>query len=445
MRFVQFERRILLCLIGLLGLAALAGCAPRTKHFGIIFTSKNSAGSFDIYRIPDNTQKKVEQLTFTPTIGESYGLWVTQNGDRLVFGTDFYANFDEIKPSERAIEELRHIYLLDTTSKKLTDITKVLEPKYAQIGPEFYMDWSPDKKQFVVITHEGAGYEFDSFLEFVDVDGKNRKDILIPTTGNIPALIQTAKWSPDGKKFFLTQGVIGVKQQVENPGSAILIYALDSGKLTQITDYKDHCRPVEWSPTSRQIVATCSYVPPYGAEGVSGPETVRIFDVDNPGQPYERIGFSPCDDPVWSPGGKQIAFVCGKGTDQAGLFIVNFDGGGIHEVKSRDWENLAVIKYSAWSPDGKQIAFVRSNDTDRAGLFIANSDGSGIHELKLDLKNLVVLKNPVWSPDGTQIVYVTGSDYKHTKIYSIYADGSNNHPLTDQEAVYQDLSVYPIP
>lgn len=80
----------------------------------------------------------------------------------------------------------------------------------------------------------------------------------------------------------LTQGVIGVKQQLKILGSAILISRYESGKLTQLTDYKDGCLPRGWSPTGQQIVATCSYSHPYNAEGVSGPETVRIFDIESP-------------------------------------------------------------------------------------------------------------------------------------------------------------------
>jgi Tol biopolymer transport system component len=350
----------------------------------------------DIYRIPDNTQNNVEQLTFTPTIGE-YGLLVSPNGDRIVFDTEFYAS-SEMEPAELAIEKLRHVYLLDTASKKLIDITHVLETEYEQVGHDFFRDWSPDQKQFMLVNREVADSEVKSFLEFVDLDGKNGHAILIPTTGEIPALIYTAEWSPDAKKVLLTQGVIGIERQQQYPGSAILVYDLGSGNLMQITNYEDHCIPVQWSPTSRQIVATCSYVPPYSiAVGVSGPETVRILDAENPGQPYERVGFSPCDDPAWSPDGKQIAFVCDKGTKQAGLFIANADGNGIREV-----------------PLG-------------------------------NLENLVVLKDPTWSPDGTQIVYVAGGAAGQTNIYAVGLNGANNHALTNQDAFYNIVVVYPLP
>jgi Tol biopolymer transport system component len=127
------------------------------------------------------------------------------------------------------------------------------------------------------------------------------------------------------------------------------------------------------------------------------PITVRIFDVESPGQPYEHIAFTACDDPSWAPDGKQIAFVCSK-------------------------------------------------DEKHKGLFVAGNNGDGIHEVELgNLGSPVVLKKPLWSPDGTQIVYVAGSDDLHTRIYSVHSDGSNNRSLTSQEACYALVSVYPVP
>ena len=348
----------------------------------------------DIYRIPDNTQSTVERLTFTPTIGE-HDLLVSNNGERIVFRTDHYG-FPEMEPSELEKEEPRHIYLLNTTSKKLIDITSVLEDEYPQLGPEFYMDWLPDKKQFVVIKYEGEESEIKSFLEFVDFYGGNRRSVLIPTTGEIPALINSIKWSPDGSKFILTQGAIGLEQQMQNPGNPILIYDLESGKIVQLTNYQDQCRPQEWSPTNQQIVVTCNFYIP-DVEGISGPSTVRIFDVENPGQPYEHITFSPCYDPSWSPNGEQITFVCDKETDQAGLFTINSDGSNIYEI------NLG------------------------------------------DLGNPAILKNPTWSPNGTQIVFVAGTDYEHTNIYFMDLNVSNTHQITHQPAYYNVVSIYSVP
>jgi Tol biopolymer transport system component len=374
----------LLFLIIVSSLTVLAGCAPRLNRFGIVFISGPEAeGPTDIYRIPDNTQNKIEQLTFTPNIGE-YHLLVSKNGDRIIFESG-NPNL-RAEPSELAIEDFRHIYLLDTASKKLEDMTDAFSvpPK---VNPMEVNDWSPDQRQFMVITYERE-------LVIMNFDGTNKKDIPISVVGEFPPIIEGAKWSPDGKKLILEFGHFDTDPQRTSLGLAV--YDLEKGGLIrQLTDYQEHCVLPKWSPTSQQVVAICNTSTVEGG----GPWTVRFFSTENPGQPYERLVLSPCYGPSWSPDGKQIAFACDKGPDQMGLFIINSDGNGIHEVKLG---NLSSPKF---------------------------------------------IENPTWSPDGSQIIYVAGTDLGQGYIYTVNSDGSNNHPLTHQAAdyaYYQELLVYPI-
>jgi Tol biopolymer transport system component len=380
---VQTHKKKLLSLLCLLGLTALTCCTTKSNRFGIVLISNEVAGPADIYRIPDNTQSKLEQLTFTPTIGEYY-LLVSKNGDKIVFVAGPTSLV--VEPSESAIEKREHIYLLDAVSKKLEDITEIFssQPFGAETSAA---DWSPDQKQFAIITYEGD-------VGIMNFDGSNKNLISFPSLGDIPN-IGVVKWSPDGKKLALTRGVVGLAQRQQTPGSELLIYDLESGELTKLADYHENCYRPTWSPTSHQVVATCANVLPH--TNSVAPNAVRIFSVENPGQPYERLALSPCLEPSWSPDGKQIAFACYKGTDQMGLFIINSDGHGIREV--------------------------------RLG----------------NLGSPAILRCPIWSPDGTQILYVAGTDAGHSNVYSVNPDGSNNHALTNHEAFYRIISVYPVP
>jgi len=380
-----------LSLVYFLCLIALIGCAPQSNHFGMVFASFNNAGA-DIYRMPNITQDKIEQLTFTPTVSEKV-LLASKNGDKIIFGTG--PALLPAQPADLAKEGLNQIFFLDSDSNKLVNITKVLTG-YLLVPKDFGVDWSPDQKQLVVVTYQMANFKFESFLEFMDFEGKNKNDILIPTMGKIPSLTRSAKWSPDGRKFVLTSEAIGLDQQLQNPGDALLVFNLESGEIKQLADYVTNCFSAVWSPTSQQIAATCRSVLP-NAQEVLTPLTVRIFNTDNPDRSYERSAFNPCHDPSWSPDGQRIAFICDK-------------------------------------------------DKYRKGLFIVNSDGNIIHEVNLgNLGNPIVLENPTWSPDGTQIIYVTGTDTWHENIYSVTIDGSNNRALTTQSAYYQVVSVYPVP
>jgi Tol biopolymer transport system component len=379
----EFSKRKLLLLFYLLSLLALTGCTFKSNHFGVIFTK-----NVDIYRIPDNTQSNVEQLTFTPTIAE-YNPLVSKNGDKVIFDTGDIGL--TVSPSDLALEKLDHIYILDTATRKLDDITDIFTSPPIVNPPMAIEDWSPDQKQFAFINYQTA-------LGIMNFDGTNRKDISMPSLGKSPN-IALVRWSPDGMKLAMNHSVNDT-QQLQNPGAQLLVYDLKGDKLTQLADYDEGCVLPKWSPTSQQIVATCSWSFPYMSE-VAGsdslPETVRIFDVDHPGQPYERLTFSPCSDPSWSPNGRQIVFVCDKDKNHKGLFIVNSDGNDIHEI------NLGNLGCPA------------------------------------------ILKNTTWSPDGIQIIYVAGTNLEHENIYSINSDGSNNRVLTIQPANYQVISAYPIP
>ena len=170
-------------------------CTPQPSRFGIVFTNNFA----DIYRIVDNTKSKIEQLTYTPTIGE-YPFLVSKNGDKIIF---------EVGLTGSTEEQQQNVYILDTSSKEITNITNVFT-KFALVSHDFSADWSPDEKQFVMVDYGRSDDEVESFLEIIDVSGKDRKEIPIPTHRDIPSLIQTADWSPDGKKFVLTRGVIGL-------------------------------------------------------------------------------------------------------------------------------------------------------------------------------------------------------------------------------------------
>ena len=141
--------------------------------------------------MPDSTQDKIEQLTYTPTIGE-YNILVSKHGDKIIFEAGLTGS--DAKPSELAIEEFNHIYLLDIASKKLEDMTDAFsaQPFGTSSIPG---DWSPDQKQFAVITSTAG-------LGIMDFDGTNKKLISIPSLGKIPN-IKDIKWSPDGKELIL--------------------------------------------------------------------------------------------------------------------------------------------------------------------------------------------------------------------------------------------------
>lgn len=141
--------------------------------------------------------------------------------------------------------------------------------------------------------------------------------------------------------------------------------------------------------------------------------------------------------PVWSPDGKQIAFLRERpvGPEQTptdSIFIINSDGTGEYRLTGEDDDEWIA----SWSPDGKHIVFT----SDRLA-----KPGTAQHDawtINIETKALRRLTRTVslttavaWSPDGKYIAYrdnITG----RTTIHLMRADGSRQHELWPGQGKY---------
>jgi serine/threonine protein kinase len=105
--------------------------------------------------------------------------------------------------------------------------------------------------------------------------------------------------------------------------------------------------------------------------------------------------------PTPSPNDKEVAFLTDSG-GHANLWVVNTETGELRQITHERDPNVNV-GVPVWSPDGREIAFVssRGNQGLTFGVWLVDSDGSNLR----NLANPGL--GPAWSPDGRWVYYST--------------------------------------
>jgi Tol biopolymer transport system component len=156
-----------------------------------------------------------------------------------------------------------------------------------------------------------------------------------------------------------------------------------------------------------------------------------IYIVNTDGTGLKRLTNDPDleDHPVWSPDGRQIAYVHWPSNRTAAgntIWVMNADGTGKKQLTRGDVHGNAP----EWSPDGKQIAFWRQTSNGES-IYVINADGSGVKAVAGGIR--VWEESPqgpeygggmAWAPDG-RILYLSAGE-----VVAVFPDGSKHEQLT---------------
>jgi TolB protein len=228
-----------------------------------------------------------------------------------------------------------------------------------------------------------------------------------------------------------------------NRGGQWDLYMLDltSGETSQVTDTGEYDASPSWSPDGQWLVYESYAMPaeednPDPGTGTpeptasASPENLDLFirpaTTDNVvEQETIRLTNHPAADtsPVWSPSGRQIAFVSQRSGDEE-IWLADLD-----RIEDR-FQNVSVRPRSseqnpAWSPDGKKIAWASSIDG------FQNLSILEIGQSPTTARQVGNGARPVWSPSG---------EYLFTELRA-----PNQTYLTGYPADNPGLALPPIP
>jgi TolB protein len=118
----------------------------------------------------------------------------------------------------------------------------------------------------------------------------------------------------------------------------------------------------------------------------------------------------------------------------------------IRIVPSLGGDTISVIPEAAmgvWSPNGRQLAYLRRSAGGNGDLVVANIDGFNDRVLMRADSRYPFLRDPAWSPDGREIAIVRGTGGIAGEIWMVPAEGGDGRPaMSDPAEVFSASPAY---
>jgi Tol biopolymer transport system component len=158
-----------------------------------------------------------------------------------------------------------------------------------------------------------------------------------------------------------------------------------------------------------------------------------IYLMDADGSNKQKI-IPDASNPVWSPGGKRIAYISKGEINSPQISVSCYDGSNSRQLTSTFLRcpDSGFPNYGndspQWSPDGEKIIYESHVADGLPEIYVMNSDGSDQTRLtNTERRN----ENPIISGDGKLIYFTSNRDLSYSfDIYVMGIDGTNQNPLS---------------
>lgn len=243
---------------------------------------------------------------------------------------------------------------------------------------------APD--QFILATQGGR---YDSRLLLFDPYLGDKRMV-----DETPRFYYHMAWSPDGRQFAVLYEV-SLNESAARGGELVL-YNADGSNRRVLVKAVRRTIWMAWSPDSTRL-----------AYSTYGDNNRFIYSISAAGGEAQQLTTTGLDEaPSWSPDGRQIAFLSARDGNWE-VYVMNADGSNprnltnspAHDHPYDDDGGLNSISTEGpvWSPDGRQIAFMAAFD-----IYAVNSDGTNLRNLT---QSADIEVWPAWSPNGIDLAY----------------------------------------
>jgi Tol biopolymer transport system component len=269
----------------------------------------------------------------------------------------------------------------------------------------------------VVMSHSGqtilfVHYSEDFFYELysINIDGTN-----LTLIDRANRYLGSADWTLDDTKIIYSKN----RNESTDDKDLILYDFITKVKVT-LTDSGNNYS-AKFSPDNRIV---------YSQDNKMS-ASIYLMNIDGSNK---QLIIADASNPVWSPGGKRIAYISTGDLKSPQIFISCADGSNSRQLTKTyhaNWDSgfPTFGNYSPqWSPDGKKIVYQSDVNDGLPEIYIMNSDGSNqVRLTNTDRRN----ENPVISSDGEHIIFTSNRDLSYNfDIFEMSIDGKNQTPLT---------------